>query len=147
YYKGMGDFELAERFMMERIAELEKYENRVNLQMRIEARQNIADLYFKKGEVKAARLNYEVSLRYLEDLKTSQVSKYRYLWKIIDFYQQIGEDQLSNSLLSLVDFKTDPLRLYYSGAEFSIVSMYALKASALATGYQNTDKRENLLFL
>lgn len=147
YYKGMGDFELAERFMKDRIAELEKHENRVNLQMKIEATQNIADLYFKKGDVEAARLNYELSLKYLEDLKTSEVSKYRYLWKVIDFYQQIGEDHLSNPLLSLVDFEADPLRLYYSGAESSIVSMYALKANALATGYQNTDKRENLLFL
>lgn len=132
YYKGLGNFELAEKAMKNRIEELEKYEKRINLQMRIEARQNLANLYFKNGINDLAKSNYEISLEYLKDLKTSESSKYRYLWKIIDFYQNIGEDSLSNQLLSEVDFETDPIRLYYSGAETSVVSMYALKARSLA---------------
>ena len=147
YYKGSGNFELAEQAMKIRIGELEKYEKRVNLQMRIEARQSLANLYFKNGFNDLARLNYELSLDYLKDLKTSESSKYRYLWQIINFYQNIGEDSLSNQLLSRVDFETDPIRLYYSGAETSIVSMYALKANSLAKAYKDAESREKQLFI
>jgi CHAT domain-containing protein len=137
YYMGLENPQLAEQFMKDRIAELEKYDTRVNLQMRIEARQKLASLYVKSGDIEAARMHYDSSLEYLKSFQTSDASRYRYLWPIIHFHQLMGDHRTADGLLAQVDFETDPIRLYYAGAQGSIVSLYALKSRSLAQQMEN----------
>ncbi|MCH7400742.1 CHAT domain-containing protein [Belliella kenyensis] len=132
YYLMLGDYNLAQKYMQERVIEIEKYKDRVNLQMNIEARQNLAKLFFQRGNYDSARVNFDISLRKLNDLKVSESSKLKYLSPIIHFYQVIGENKKGDDLLSKVDFDLDPIQLYFSGAGEEIVAIYALKANSLA---------------
>lgn len=147
YYLGLGDIDLAKFHMSSRVEELEKYDNRINLQMRIEARQNLASLFLKTQNYDSARIHFEKSKSYVDQLKVAEPVKYKYLTPIINFYQIIEEHRQADEFLALIDFDQDPIRLYYSGAGSEIITLHALKANSMANLAFQGKKAPDLGFL
>jgi CHAT domain-containing protein len=132
YYMGLGDLGYAKFYMSSRVEELERFNNRINLQMRIEARQNLANLYLKEEKYDSARIHFEKSKSYIDELKVADPVKYKYLTPIINFYQLVEDHSKADEILGSIDLEEDPIRLYYSGAGAEIITLFALKANSLA---------------
>lgn len=132
YYMGLGDLGYAKFYMSSRVEELERFNNRINLQMKIEARQNLANLYLKEEKYDSARIHFEKSKSYIDELKVADPVKYKYLTPIINFYQLVEDHSKANEILGSINLEEDPIRLYYSGAGAEIITLFALKANSLA---------------